>query len=328
MNSKKIKYTVSAPGSLMLFGEHAVLHGKPALVCAIDKRITVELLPRNDNEINLYSTLSGTQSLQLQNIVPNLWRSLPKWRFVLASIAFYQKHLPSGFDLKVTADYDAPIGLGSSAAVTVATLAALTLWLDKKGLIQQSLLRHVVQVIREVQGIASGADAAASIYGGVIAYHMPTLKVTKLTTIYPLTVIYSGEKVATQTVIESVTYKQKRYDQIFAHLYAAIATCTHDAKQAWQIADWQSVGELMNIHQGLHDALGVSTQKLADLIFALRCDIQILGAKISGAGMGDCVIGLGKMDTKKLIETISVKNPQAQLIPVQISSQGVALIEN
>ena len=328
MIEKKQKYTVSAPCSLMLFGEHAVLYGKPAIVSAIDKRITVELLTRDDDEVNLHSTLSGSQSLHLQDIVPDLWRSLPKWRFVLASIAFYQKHLPFGFDLKITADYDVPVGLGSSAAVTVATLAVLTLWLDKKGLIQQSLLRHTVQIIREIQGIASGADAAASIYGGVIAYHMPTLKVTKLANTYPLTVIYSGQKIATQNVLEHVSSLQQRHDQVFAHLYAAIATCTHEAKQAWQVADWQAVGELMNIHQGLHDALGVNTQKLAELIFALRRDPKILGAKISGAGMGDCVIGLGKADIKELIETISAKNSQAQLIPVQISSQGVAVIEN
>ena len=55
------------------------------------------------------------------------------------------------------------------------------------------------------------------------------------------------------------------------------------------------LGEIMNIHQGLQDALGVNNAILSELIFSLRSHPHIYGAKISGAGLGDCVIGLGKV---------------------------------
>ena len=58
--------------------------------------------------------------------------------------------------------------------------------------------------------------------------------------------------------------------------------------------DWPALGELMNVNQGLMDALGVNNAKLAELVFALREDPQIYGSKISGSGLGDCVVGLGK----------------------------------
>jgi len=58
--------------------------------------------------------------------------------------------------------------------------------------------------------------------------------------------------------------------------------------------DWETVGELMDIHQGLMDAMGVNNAELSELVYALREDPNILGSKISGSGLGDCVVGLGK----------------------------------
>ena len=55
----------SAPGSLMLMGEHAVLHGKKALVCAIDQRISVSLTPREDARISIVSALGEYSAIFL-----------------------------------------------------------------------------------------------------------------------------------------------------------------------------------------------------------------------------------------------------------------------
>ena len=73
-----------------------------------------------------------------------------------------------------------------------------------------------------------------------------------------------------------------------------IGRVTQYALEAASRADWQAVGELMNINQGLMDALGVNNEQLAKLVFALREDPGIMGSKISGSGLGDCVVGLGK----------------------------------
>ena len=58
--------------------------------------------------------------------------------------------------------------------------------------------------------------------------------------------------------------------------------------------DWQKLGEVFNIQQGLMEALNVSNAQLQTLINDLRSDKSILGAKISGSGLGDCVVGLGR----------------------------------
>lgn len=65
-------FKASAPGSLMLLGEYAVLHGKHALVCAVDKRMTVKLSPRNDSVITIRSALGEHQTSisRIKSVVP------------------------------------------------------------------------------------------------------------------------------------------------------------------------------------------------------------------------------------------------------------------
>jgi mevalonate kinase len=114
----------SAPGSLMLLGEHAVLHGHRALVCAINRRITVRLFQTLENSVRIASGL-GNYEGALDALADH-----PSFRFVLQAIRQHRKKIPSGFELKVDSEFSADIGFGSSAAVTVATHAALMQWIN------------------------------------------------------------------------------------------------------------------------------------------------------------------------------------------------------
>lgn len=317
-------YAATAPGSIMLFGEHAVLHGNSALVCAIDKCITVEIKPHFDDKIVLNSHLNGTQIINLNNLNDKSCALFPKWRFVLQSLLAYKRYFPSGFELNVISDYNSPIGLGSSAAVTVATLAALNFWITgKKKIDRKSLLANAVKIIRKVQGIGSGADAAASVYGGVIYYSPKNFAVKTLKETYPITLIYSGKKVSTVEVVKRVTSLQKKNPEVFQLLYKSMAACAYRAFFAWQKKNFKNVGELMNIHQGLHEALGVNNKELANIVFALRNDPNVLGAKISGSGMGDCVVALGRANVNAVLSRLDATKYGFQNIPVVISGHGV-----
>ena len=76
--------------------------------------------------------------------------------------------------------------------------------------------------------------------------------------------------------------------------FFTVSTSQQQAFEAAARGEWETMGELMNINQGLMDALGVNNARLAELVYALREDPNILGSKISGSGLGDCVVGLGK----------------------------------
>ena len=76
-------------------------------------------------------------------------------------------------------------------------------------------------------------------------------------------------------------------------LYQLMGDTSRAAIVALEQQDLNELGHLMNVYQGLMDALGVCDATLADMIYTLRQDQQVLGAKISGSGLGDCVLTLG-----------------------------------
>jgi mevalonate kinase len=272
----------------MLMGEHAVLRGQPAIVCAISKRMRVELTPRTDKAIRLHSTL-GEHETTLDELAPN-----ESFRFVLGAIRASRAGMTQGFELEIRSEMSHQMGLGSSAAVTVAVLAALA-GAQGKALDPHYLLECGTKIIRKVQGgVGSGADVAASAYGGCLRYLADKQAVEKLTTTPQLTVLYSGSKTPTPEVIAIVEENRKKQPQLHAELDQLIGDTVRQAFEAAARDDWATMGELMNINQGLMDALGVNNAKLAELVYALREDPNIQGSKISGSGLGDCVVGLGK----------------------------------
>jgi mevalonate kinase len=277
----------------MLFGEHAVLHGRRALVAAIDRRVQVTLVPRRDDRVQVRSALAAADTDLHALAFP------PALRFVAGALADHCGHLQTGFDLAIESAIDPTLGFGSSAAVTVATLAAL-MRLREGAVALGDLLDASVRVIRSVQGRGSGADAAASVHGGFVLYRPTPCSAQRLTHMHPLTAIYSGTKVATPEVIAHVERRRAGNEPLFDALFDAIDACAAAGALAAEVGDWARFGAVMDVAQGLMDALGVSTPRLAHILAALRGAPGVHGAKISGAGLGDCVVALGVVDDEAL----------------------------
>ena len=324
MLSEQKSYRACAPGSLMLLGEYAVLYNKPAVVCAVNKRMTVTVTPRLDTEIHLSSPRLG----QLKTDLSEVTIAAP-FQFVTACIVQLRKKIKTGFALHIEADFSDQIGLGSSAAVTVASLAALGAWLaptKAKALTNEQalqLIRDARAVIRQVQGVGSGADAAASVLGGVLAYRATPLAVESFAAELPLTVIYSGSKTPTAQAITKVRQAFASQPALFNSLCRGINQCAKEGIRALHEANWQRLGTAMNVQQGLMQALSVSTPLLDKLIAHLRADPATLGAKISGSGFGDCVLGLGE----STVTQIESEGEGVKQILVKVAKRGVVIHE-
>jgi mevalonate kinase len=295
----------SAPGTLMLLGEHAVLHGSRALVLAVDQRIRVHLSPQPVRRVRIESALGSYES-SLDLLDPD-----PRFSFVLAAIGLFKARVPTGFSLRIESDFSHQVGLGSSAAVTVAVLAVLSYWLEQRSN-TQLLFEQSRQTMLEVQGRGSGADLAAAIEGGLVAYHQDGER-ERFTQAPEIGLYYSGYKVKTPVVLQQVAEAGAQLPQLFAELYSLMGLCVEQACEAAQQADWPQLGRLMNYYQGLMDALGVNDARLSEMVYALRQSERVSGAKISGSGLGDCVISLGRPDTV----------PGFEAIPVRVSQRGV-----
>jgi len=309
-----MRFVASAAGSVMLFGEHAVLHGMQAVCCAIGQRMKVTLTPRADQTLIIRSAL-GMAEMTLSTFAIR-----PPFQFVLTAIEHYQSQITKGFDLSIEADFSSTMGLGSSSAVTVATVGVLTQSLGIT-LSALELFEVAKAVVVKVQGLGSGADVAAAVFGGMVAYRTDPLDIQPLLFTPDIVLVYSGAKMPTREVVQYVETRRAENPSHYQKLFFAIGACAEAAVVAIKKQMWPELGALMSQHHLLQVALGVSTPLLEQLVAEFAKQPGILGAKISGSGMGDCVIGLGKTENIFPInaaqEKMGVKN-----VPVKISTVG------
>ncbi len=345
-------YKASAPGSVMLLGEHAVLHDKRAIVLAIERRIVVALSPRTDQKIYIHSDLGS-----LETNIDDCAHAEKPFDFVMAVIALFQECLAQrkqGFDLNISSQCDPEVGLGSSAAVCVAVSAVLYQWLSQpplkgvecistRGAVPfkrgagaehpggysfkrdeqalQQIFQTALQAVRAVQGLGSGADVAASVWGGALLYQQQgPYPLQHLGPLPALSLVYSGSKIATPIVVRQVQVLYMRYSKLIGSLYAMMDQLVQTALEAIAVQDWPALGELMQIQGGLMKSLGVETAPLAGIITALNQQTGIYGAKISGSGLGDCVIGLGRC--------AQWDDSIGRLIPIACAIEGLFMVES
>jgi mevalonate kinase len=280
---------VSAPGSLMLLGEHAVLAGGQALVCAINRRIRVQLTPASGGRLSIVSALGRYEST-LEHP-----KDHPSFGFVLQAVRQHLAQLPGGVDLKIDSEFSADIGFGSSAAVTVAVHGAIMRWISGARPAPLSLFDESVKTVRTVQGRGSGADTAASVFGGVVGYRMDgTCRPLEVT--LPLTAVYCGYKTPTPEVIRHVEQLRAGDPRKYERIFDKLSRGAESALRHLEEGDWPAFGRVLDQGQQLMDEMGVNTPELKEIVELLRDDPGITGAKISGSGLGDCAVGIGHAD--------------------------------
>lgn len=297
----------------MLFGEHAVLRGYPAMVCAVDHWIHVQLIPHDQKTIKIISDKFGEYQTNLTTLTME-----PPFEFILTAIHSFKEAIHQGFELHIQSDFSPQWGLGSSAAVTAATMKVLAEY-TQQDLNQDTLFERSLAVIRDVQKIGSGADLAASIFGGTLCYQTTPSQIQPINFNMPLSLVYCGYKTPTVEVIAKVNEDKSKTPDFHRSLFQTMGECAQVAIDA--VNEPQQLSKAMKSYQGLQTALGVCTPDLADLIMKIESYPDILAAKISGSGLGDCIVALGKLPP----EAFSTGN--IKQLDIDITPQGVTLYE-
>lgn len=317
--------TASAPGKLVLFGDHAAVYGKPCLVTAVNLRYTVTVTPIDQPivEIDTPDLRSRGETYQVHKANVSA-RNRPETAFVEAALAqIFQQH-PTSTGFKIITDGPKiSYGLGSSSAITAATLltAAHSLGIT---LSLRELFDLSYAAVLDVQRTGSGIDLAAAIYGGTLYYVnkgevIDPLPISEL----PIVIGYSGEKVSTTNLIAHVAALRSRQPALMDSLLHMLGDISTQARDAIMQTDWATLGDLMNIHQGILESFGVSTPQLARLIFASR-EAGALGAKLSGAGGGDCMFALAPAETQQAVET-AITEAGGLVVQIPSGAPGVRL---
>jgi phosphomevalonate kinase len=266
----------SAPGKIILAGEYAVLDGEPAISMAIDRRAVVTLDDSSDGECNLSTPgFSGGDKYRILDAVCGEAR--PAKNIVLDTRAF--------------AEDGNKIGIGSSAALTVALIASLH---DSDEVLHDALLAH-----RAFQaGAGSGVDVATAVLGGLIEFEMRSQKVTSLA--WPpglfVRVIWTGVPTSTEAKLEKLAAQAPRPSR------AALQQAARRMAEAWRSSDAErimadyipyigvlrkfSVDHDLGIFDAGHDQL-TDAAMYGDLVY-----------KPAGAGGGDIGVLFGRSEAK------------------------------
>lgn len=306
---KQIKAT--APGKLMLIGEHAVIYNHPCLVTAVDRRLSVSVTETQSGKIEIDAPqVSNTRFLE-----KTLEAAEKTWSI---------KH--SGLLVRSESSFSGKYGLGSSAASVVATTAALAAYFQVK-LDKRQFFDFAYKIILDVQGVGSGFDIASAIYGGTLYFVTGGKTIENLTNKngrLPLVVGYTGVKSNSVELVSQVAEKRKQYPERVDRLMQAIARLADQGREAFLEGDWVKLGKLMDFDQEYLRDLGVSSAKLEDLIAAAK-RAGALGAKLSGAGGGDCMFALinSEVDQSKPLIIEAIRKAGGEVVEVIPNAEGV-----
>lgn len=272
----------SAPGKIILFGEHAVVFGKPALALAIDLRVRTSVSVSDEYAVNGHPMRSRHHSY-ISAALDEAWNGPPVRISTKSSI-------PSGS------------GLGSSAAVTVSSVGAL---LAEKGEYDNATLaRKAFEVEFRVQKSASPTDTSTSVHGhGILVspeqgdgflwrlakghrvWNMHHCEVPDLTFV----VGHTGIRAATGPLVDRVRILLDR-DKDRQRDVDRIGDIVVEGVDAVKRTDKPALGRLMLENHGLLNGLGVGHPLLDRLVDA--CKGSAYGAKLTGEGGGGSMIAL------------------------------------
>lgn len=309
----------------MLFGEHAVMYGYPCIVTAIDQRMTLVAVPIKEKKLRINAPDVGVieyeEDLDALGVIGNGFKGV---RFVEIAVKLFKEEfgLSFGIAIKTRSEFDVS-GLGSSSAAAVCTIKALS-ELSGKKLSKKELFDLSYRTVLEVQKTGSGFDVAAAGWGGTLFYLFGGKKIEPLgVKSLPLVIGHSGIKAETPMMIKMVEEKYRKNKKIMVGIFTLMGKIAKEAKISLENGNFQKVGELANFNQGLLEAIGVSCEKLARLIFAAR-EAGAYGAKLSGAGGGDCMIAFIKEEKRKAVES-AIQRAGGRVIKVRPNAEGVKI---
>lgn len=262
------KVKVSAPGKIILSGEHAVVYGYPAILAAIDRRLSIEVSKGKKSE-NL--SLEGKKLLEFA--LNEINKDLGKKR-------------TTSYQIKIDSQIPIGCGMGSSAAFAVALAAAVLCYYDEPWGLER-INKIAYEIEKKQHGNPSGGDNTISTYGGFLLYRKETetFKVfsSLKTQVFPsLFLINSGKPIETTgEMVDKVKRFRLKFPNKVEKIFEEMEQVTRGFLR-FLSKEESNLGELIKTNEELLEALGVVSERTMNLIQKIE---KIGGsAKISGAG--------------------------------------------
>jgi len=282
--------TASAPGKIILFGEHAVVYGYPAIavpVTQVRARVVVRADPR---------ATPGRVHIEAPAVNLNAYlEELPGEHPIAAAIQAVLDHLQLRYlpacHLRITSTIPVASGLGSGAAVSAALVRALATFLGHP--LQDSEVNDLVYVIEKIHhGTPSGIDNTVVTYGQPV-YFVRGKPIEKLRVAAPFNLVIGDTGIASSTgvTVGAVRKAWQAAPEQYEALFEAIGEIAFQARRCIESGEVAKLGPLLNANHEKLQQMGVSSPELDQLVIAAR-KAGADGAKLSGGGGGGNMVAL------------------------------------
>ncbi|MHA1292342.1 MAG: mevalonate kinase [Promethearchaeota archaeon] len=296
--------SISSPGKCILFGEHSVVYGYPAIamaislnsICTIEKisQKKIIIVLRNYNKKFISSNLNNLKS-QLLSQFPQFYRCFEifknkfKINFKNLCITISSSLFPSS-------------GLGSSASISVALISAISQFYNLN-FKKKDISELAFELEKIVHGTPSGIDNTICTYGNLIYYQSGKFEFLSIPRDLKLLVSYTNIEHNTKEAIERIKLIKKEKPEYSNKLLGKMGLIAENAKEELKKGNLIEIGKLMNENQNYLEKMKVSTDAISE-ITNIAVETGAFGSKLTGAGLGGCVITLGK---KKILRKIYSK---------------------
>lgn len=297
-----MKSKASAPGKVILFGEHFVVYGVKAILCAINKRITVTAEKIDEKKISIQSNI-GDLELEPGKLISEINSPLKPFYYLADKML---KNENIGIKIIVESDIPLGVGLGSSSACCVAGAAAISRLFKKTS--NEEILNLAIEAEKTIFKNTSGADCTVCTYGGIMEYtkekgfHKIESKPN-----FHLVIANSNMEHSTESIVDEVRQFKENDEIGFSSLCKMETKLVEDVLELFKENNIEKLGTKVRENQEYLETIGISNDKLREMIQIGQT--ESFGAKITGAGGGGCIFALtDESNLEQIINQFKDKN--------------------
>ncbi len=298
-------------GKIILFGEHSVVYGRHAIAAPVELAVQARVHDCDDG-VHLVVPRWGVEYRMHE-------QHEKRRSFERPAGMILDKLGLTGQAMRIEVYPNVPraMGLGGSAATAVAIIRALDDHFDL-GLDENEVNKLAFESEKVAHGHPSGIDNTVATFGKTVLYRRgdPVLmEELHLPHKIPLVIAMSGVESLTAKMVARVRSAWERNRDLYERIFDQIDALTLQGLKAMQSNDLEHLGELMNINQGLLNALQVSCWELEELIQIAR-ENGAAGAKLTGGGGGGSIIAVCPDGTENVVKAIRDAGYQAMEVEI------------
>ena len=276
----------SACGKVILLGEHAVVYGRPALALRVPLAVEAHVRKGGDG-VQLVIPRWGLE----QRVDPDQQQGVSATlNVILEALGVAGQPMM----IEVMPHVPRAMGLGASAALAVAVIRAIGEAFEL-GLTDDLVNQVAFECEKTAHGTPSGIDNTVATYGSSVHFQndgqTPRFNELRIPQALPLVIGMTGEESLTAKTVAGVQAAWTEYPERYEAIFDQIADLTMAGADAIAAANFNELGQLMNLCHGYLNALQLSTPALESLIHIAR-DNGASGAKLTGGGGGGSMVAL------------------------------------